>query len=306
MRSDETNCKVCGGSSRVCYADICLQCGARVRPSAGRRFSSQIGSWRLHTLLGEGSGHESWWASDTRDGSFVTVKLSPCLRPIDERWRALNHPALARLLAASRQSLDGETIGIEVWTWAPGISLRKRQNLDRIGTAAPLYLADRCAIAAHIFAGLRHLHELGMAHGDLRAENVIVRQELTELPGPGRYRPAYRYTVTLIDPRVSPDLDAARCHDQRQLAILLYELLTASLPIAGQPWPEEEYPFLGAGLDEVLKRAMALEGRAQFPDLAALETAWNAALSHGTGYDFALFGKIVGYERFYCESDYYS
>jgi serine/threonine protein kinase len=86
-----------------------------------------------------------------------TKNLEEVEREVDKVKR-LDHPNVLRLLEAYPQ------YGVLVYEWGDG------------GTLADQSLSTRDVLKAlvHVAEGLRHLHELGLYHGDLKPGNVVV------------------------------------------------------------------------------------------------------------------------------------
>jgi serine/threonine-protein kinase len=122
---------------------------------------------------------------------------------------------------------------------------------DYLKTSGPLSLHDAVHIAGNLALGLYHAHEHGVAHNDLKADNVLFRQTLRpgERPDPvlvdfgiaaglGRHQAQAGSTFVMAPERLRvlrgecpPEqaADAARS-DVWSLGVLLYQMLTNRLP----------------------------------------------------------------------------
>ncbi|MEQ1568689.1 MAG: serine/threonine-protein kinase, partial [Myxococcota bacterium] len=142
--------------------------------NAGER----IGEWTLERPLGAGGQGRVWVCVHGRTGATGALKVmrgdaepaeeSRFAREI-EVLSALRHPALVALLDHGR--LDGGGAGNPwmVMSYVPGETVEAR--LAR-GSVCPL--AEAMPMFAALADGLRHAHELGIHHRDVKAENVIV------------------------------------------------------------------------------------------------------------------------------------
>jgi eukaryotic-like serine/threonine-protein kinase len=141
--------------------------------------------------LGVGARCETWLAWSTRPWCPVVVKLArPHLTRNPRAARALrressalacgDHPTMPRLLADHTE----HEVPHLVMEYIDGPDLA--EELDRAGPIAP---ADAALLCVQIFAVLLDLHHRGLAHLDMKPENVILRDGRPVLIDFGSTRP---------------------------------------------------------------------------------------------------------------------
>ncbi|MGC8667609.1 MAG: protein kinase domain-containing protein [Chthonomonadales bacterium] len=196
--------------------------------------------------VGEGAFFQVYKARDRTTGRVVAVKTLQPAFIADQAFRSalveaaksvriLDHAQIARVLEV------GEERGAPyvVVEFVRGINLKQR-----IARIAPFTLSVAVDFAIAIGEALQYAHGLGMVHGDLRPENVIVSPEgavkvtdfgmaaamaaspaafAVNLPRAAPYRPPEAVDGT--PPSLSGDLYA--------LGVILFEMITGALPYAG-------------------------------------------------------------------------
>jgi serine/threonine protein kinase len=222
-------------------------------------------------------------ATDTRNGSRVAVKVGRSLGPLNRLFgtvsaearigRKLNHPGIARTLSDT-----GAGRGYAVMEWAEGWTLRQI-----ISDHGALPSERSIEIVLHVCQVLEYIHEQGIAHLDLKPENVIVRSDNTiKLIDFGLARDMRRGFSSLLAPKAkgtpdyaSPEQIRGKPGDGRSdiysLGLMLYEMLTGEVPFSGvalgaalqlrvlsDPLPPEEInPNVTPEVSEVVLRAIA-------------------------------------------------
>lgn len=140
---------------------------------------SQLGPYRIESLLGVGGMGEVWRAKDTRLDRSVAVKLLPEALATDPERRqrlehearavaALNHPGIVGVYDVSPP--DGATAYI-VSELVKGVPLAE---LLREGPLSPRRIAD---LGAQIADALAAAHDAGIVHRDLKPANIMVTPE---------------------------------------------------------------------------------------------------------------------------------
>jgi eukaryotic-like serine/threonine-protein kinase len=133
------------------------------------------GAWAW-ALLGDGRRCETWLAWSRHHWTAVAIKL-PRPDHVNERSRRalareanavlpLAHPSIQRLLEARLE----DPVPHLVFEYIEGPTLARL--LDDRGALPP---GDVVRLGLQICAALHYLHELGIAHLDLKPENVAVR-----------------------------------------------------------------------------------------------------------------------------------
>lgn len=201
--------------------------------------SSTSPSQQTHTSFerlaraGQGGAAEVWKAR-TSTGAIVALKLARDDAAREAFAREATHALLAlspRIPALVDVGVlnDGTNTAFVALEWVEGRSLRAWMNEAREDRprAALLILHD-------VAEALEDLHSVGLAHGDLKPENIIVdesgRAHLIDL---GLSGSAFETTIVGATPRYlatsDSDLGDARARDLLALGIITAEILDASV-----------------------------------------------------------------------------
>ena len=196
--------------------------------------SSHAAGWRPVAMCGRGGTAEVWLAR-AHDGREAALKrLQPALRQHPAaRERLRSEFALLRAVASSGVVTPLELIEYDD---GPALALEYLPNGDLVSLvgAPPRYWL---AALGAVLAALDDLHSHGVAHGDLKARNVLFARDLSvrlvdltsARPVDG---PAARSTAAYSLPRGVAG--TARVADCFALAVLLYELATGRLPYGAE------------------------------------------------------------------------
>src|SRR2546423_5002420 len=214
-----------------------------------------IGHYRVLEQLGAGGMGEVYLAEDARLGRKVALKMLPAdLTAADERVRrfqqearaasALNHPNIIAIYEIgemdsrhfmSTEFIDGETL------------------FERL-KAGLMKLADALDVAVQVTSALCAAHQAGIAHRDIKPGNIMLRRDgivkvldfglatLTEQKSDDLE------AATLVKTKpgivmgtahyMSPEQARGQKMDARtdifSLGVVLYEMLTGSVPFVGQ------------------------------------------------------------------------
>jgi serine/threonine-protein kinase len=223
-------------------------------PTGGRR-PARIGPYRLVERLGAGGTGASFEARRGGDPSAVVVKVchAHCLDDptFPRRFTVaataaarLDHPHLARVLDhgrwRGRPYLVAELVA--------GQTLRRR-----LIEGGALPVERSLSICRDVARGLDHAHGLGVVHGNLTPENIVLARDqravVTDF-GVARFEEAavladlamYLTTPTYLAPEVMADGRTDRRRDLYALGLVLCEMLLGSLPFADVP-PEKQLPM---------------------------------------------------------------
>lgn len=256
---------------------------------------TMLGGRRMLRVIGKGGMGTVYEADDAARGR-VAVKVLPPELARDEAFVArfrreaavlagLSHPNLVEVFERGQ---DGERCYF-VMEFVRGESLRKA--LER----GPLPWRDALRITRDVLAGLGFAHGRGVVHRDLKPENVIleadgrarlldfglsriVRGEASEdlsrltrtnvVLGTYEYMaPEQRLGSTSVDER----------SDLYALGVILYEMLTGSLPLGRFEPASAMRPGVPASLDPVIHRALAGAIKDRYPSAAAFREALDAS-----------------------------
>jgi serine/threonine protein kinase len=242
----------------------------------------EVPGYVLDSLLGRGARSAVYRARRQGDGRAVALKIVPvpggadgCARAHREldRCPATEHPAL--LAATARGTLPGCT---GIWL---EMELCHGSVLDRLSEDnAPLTPLEAHRLMLDALAVLAHLHERGIAHGDLTPSNLLLRGDGSVAiagldlgvrralgAGPHRQADAPRFAP----PELLRDEPVAPTSDVWAMAAIYYFLVTLE-------YPRDEYADQSQ-LEAALYNPIVSLGRRR-PDLPpALVQPIDAALS---------------------------
>ncbi|HEY0971963.1 MAG TPA: serine/threonine-protein kinase [Gemmatimonadales bacterium] len=227
----------------------------------------------------------------------------------------LRHPHILPILAAG----EGEGLAFLVTPWVSGGTLR-----DRLRSGAPLSAAEARRILREIAVALAHVHAHGVVHGDLKPDNVLLRDGhvlLADFGAALRARPRYPRRVGEAAPLLavgtplymSPEQAAGDPYlcprsDVYSFGVLAFELLTGHPPFAG-PTPRAVLlahlgepapcllrlrPDLPLDLVTVIARALAKDPAERQADGTALVAALDRNHRFLPLRGYSLFGARAG------------
>jgi hypothetical protein len=270
------------------------------------------GRYRLVRLVGEGGMGRVFLADDERDGGHVAVKLLADDRAIpkaaqrfEREARAIariDHPHVVRVTEVGQSPRGGLYYVMEY--------LEGEELGDTLEREGPMPWPRARHIALQICSALQAAHEAAVVHRDLKLENCfrVVEGEdhdfikildfgVVKLLAPDRGDGSGRLTntgATMGTPAyMAPELCRGKQVDHRvdvyALGVMLYELLTGSVPFEGDsfldvalkhmndpPPPLSEHlppADLPIGLEAVVMRALAKAREDRFPTMAAFGRA---------------------------------
>lgn len=207
------------------------------------------GRYELLEVLGEGPLLAAYRSRDRVANKLVTVKTllsayggrSEIIRDLKSgigQTISLNHPSIARVYDVGTDDETGLLFLVE--EYVRGIDLK-----ERIRRVAPLQLSAATDTAIFIVEALEAAHARGIAHGDLRPQNVLIGPDgQVKVTGFGIANAQLR--VAVQEPQlmkrvigyIAPDGERAvaptTSGDLYAVGVILYEMLTGDVPYSGE------------------------------------------------------------------------
>lgn len=237
------------------------------QPSAGAAEYRSISNYRLVVKLGEGGMGQVWLAEQTapvrRQVALKLIRAGMCDDLMLHRFEserqslaAMDHPSIAKIFDAGATS-DGQPYF--VMEYVPGLPITDYCDQKKLN------IRERLELFIQVCEGVQHAHQKSILHRDLKPANVLV-VEVDAKPMPriidfGLAKsviPNYLGDATLTvagtplgtpaymspeqaDPRVR-DVDTRS--DVYSLGVLLYELLTSTLPFNPDEWENQPLEYV--------------------------------------------------------------
>ena len=249
------------------------------------------------SLIGRGGMGAVYKAVQLELDRPVAIKLLPPETARDpefiERFRReattlarLDHPGIVRLHDFGQR----DDFAYFVMEFVDGVDLSQRM------AAGPMSPQHAFAVVSQLCDALQHSHERGVVHRDLKPANILIAKDgrvkladfgLARLvqPEPGDLG-LTRTHARLGTPRymapeqVSGEKNADHRVDVYALGVVLYEMLTAHLPVGHFDPPSEKVPVLTPRLDEVVLRALNTEPERRFASMAEVKAGLRDAIAH--------------------------
>ena len=219
---------------------------------------TKIGRYEIRSQIGAGGMGEVYLALDTELDRTVAIKILPEALPSDQRRlqrfiqeakaaSALNHP---HILTIHEVGTIGGTRFIAT-EFIDGDTLRQRINIG-------MKLLEILEVAVQATSALAAAHAAGIIHRDIKPENIMVRRDgyikvldfglakLTELPGSTTDTEAptkamvntgagtVMGTANYMSPEQAKGTNVDARTDLWSLGAVLYEMVTAHVPFAGE------------------------------------------------------------------------
>jgi serine/threonine protein kinase len=256
---------------------------------------NQLGRYEIRSHLGAGGMGEVYLAQDTQLERTVALKILPADVASDQQRMqrfvqeartasALNHPNIITIYEIG-QADSTHFIATE---FIDGVTLRQRMTNGR------LRMGDALDVAVQVAAALSAAHAAGIAHRDVKPENIMVRHDgYIKVLDFGLAKPTERQaslvdteaqtkmmvntspgmvmgTVSYMSPEQTRGFTLDARTDIWSLGVVLYEMVTGRVPFAGEttsdvivavldrePLPLSEYlPEVPVELQRIVRKAL--------------------------------------------------
>ena len=208
----------------------------------------QLGSYRIVELIGSGGSSDVYKAYDTRLHRHVALKVFDGTRVTEEfRQRfvresrsaaSLNHPNIATVYE----------VGEAERVWFIAIEFVDGRTLREVFEDPACSLRQRLELLAQAAAGVARAHANGLAHCDLKPDNMMVTREgLVKVLdfGLARFAGSLEATGRRFEGTIgymSPEQAAGKTIDVRSdvfsFGCILFEAVTGTRPYVGERWFE--------------------------------------------------------------------
>lgn len=261
--------------------------------------------YRLDRCLGDGTYGFVWKAERLSDHQTVAIKIPKYQggRNTDiEEGKALigaePHPNLVSVNWMGRIPPEHELFAIELEFFN---SHTLAFVFDNQGDRLALSSRSLLRLFEQVLDGVCHLHSLGVTHGDIKPQNILVSGDVAKLTDYGSSLTTHDIylrtrenggTVLYSPPEMAglsvrkKDPALAVAHDIYSLGVLLYQLLTGRLPhdtlaqvVRHSPFPRpaELSASIVEDLDDVVMRALQRRPEDRWSSAEAMRKAFLAA-----------------------------
>lgn len=205
------------------------------------------GRYRLDGLVGSGGMANVYKAYDEQADMVVAIKMlkeehkddAEFLRRFEREANAvisLSHPNIVQSYDAGT---DENGISYIVLEYVEGMTLK-----EYIKVRGALSPRETVNIANQVLDGLKHAHENGIIHRDVKPQNVMISGKTVKLTDFGIARDASSTTRTFagtnvigsvhyISPEQARGDDVTAESDIYSCAVMVYEMLTGTVPFGG-------------------------------------------------------------------------
>lgn len=266
--------------------------------------NAMLGSvYRLKTCLGSGSYGYVWKAEKVDTDEIIALKLpkeqSGRDRDLQEGHELLGqpkHPNLISIQWMGRIPPQKELYAIEM-EYFNGHTLAFLLDKEKFITSYQRLLS----LYQQVLDGVEHLHGLGIAHGDIKPQNILIQGDIVKITDFGSslttddllVRTRDNGGTILYSPPehvalASHEYDTTHLfsHDIYSLGVLLYQLLTGRLPhdtlhqvVKHIPFPKprEISKSIAPELEEVVLKALSLKPEDRWESISAMKQAFQRA-----------------------------
>ena len=268
-------------------------------PRADRRLGDR---YELVECLGDGSYGWVWRAQRLDDGAIVAVKIPKAQSKRNEELAEgsplvgqSSHPSVVDVYWMGRVPPEREWYAIEM-EYFPSVTLA--QLLDKGEEGFVASYDKLLGVFEQVLEGCAHLHRVGMSHGDIKPQNILVSADRVKLTDFGSsVLPEDMYartrenggTILYSAPEIvgatlsTRDATSRFLSDIYSLGVLLYHLVTARLPhdtmsqVARHvPFPRarEVNPSVSPALDEFVTRCLEITPTDRWPSVKEMLEAF--------------------------------
>lgn len=268
-------------------------------PRADRRLGDR---YELLDCLGDGSYGWVWRAQRIEDGAIVAVKIPKAQSKRNEDLAEgssligqASHPCVVDVNWMGRVPPEREWYAIEM-EYFPSITLAQLLDKGEHGFVASYDKILR--VFAQVLEGCNYLHGVGMSHGDIKPQNILVSAERVKLTDFGAsVLPEDMYartrenggTILYSSPEtvgvILPSSDSASrfLSDIYSLGVLLYHLVTSRLPHDTLSQVARHVPFpraievnssVSPELDSFINRCLQLDPGNRWPSIGLMLAAF--------------------------------
>jgi len=268
-------------------------------PRADRRLGDR---YELVECLGDGSYGWVWRAQRLADGAIVAVKIPKAQGKRNEELAEGSplvgqapHPCVVDVYWMGRVPPEREWYAIEM-EYFPSVTLAQMLDQGEEGFVASY--ARLLGVFEQVLEGCAHLHRVGMSHGDIKPQNILVSAERVKLTDFGSsVLPEDMYartrenggTILYSAPEIvgatlaTRDASARYLSDIYSLGVLLYHLVTARLPHDTLSQVARHVPFarsrelnssVSQALDDFIGRCLKLSPEARWPSVDGMLEAF--------------------------------
>ncbi|MCG8464329.1 MAG: protein kinase [Xanthomonadales bacterium] len=200
---------------------------------------THIGPYRIDAVVGRGGMGQVYKAWDQRLRRWVALKVLHVSPEAEQQAilhearmiASLNHPHIMQIYDIVEHQ-DQQVLVLE---WVEGVTLHRLQN----GRALPVLQSYH--YSRQVLTALATTHRLGLIHGDLKAENIMVNSEgqIKVLDFGLAYHRQHHHQGSAGTSRcMSPEQIQQKTVDGRadlfSLGVLMYEMLSGSSPFRRQ------------------------------------------------------------------------
>jgi hypothetical protein len=270
-------------------------------PRADRRLGER---YELVECLGDGSYGWVWRAQRLADGAIVAVKIPKAQAKRNEELAEgsslvgqVSHPSVVDVYWMGRVPPEREWYAIEM-EYLPSITLA--QLLDKGEQGFVASYEKMLDIFEQVLDGCAHLHRVGMSHGDIKPQNILISADRVKLTDFGSsVLPEDMYarirenggTILYSAPEIvgatllTKDSTSRFQNDIYSLGVLLYHLVTAQLPHDTLSQVARHVPFARAKeinssvsqpLDDFIDRCLKLAPDERWPSVEMMRDTFRA------------------------------